>query len=339
MKSIFYLCTICLIQTSLSAQTQYLKLDYTTEPYLELENSIVLCQDSIGLRHHFTLDVPMEILGEEVDSFYIFNWSNLHLALGNKKSKECDLFVPINTGLRREINEEDSIGFSISYEITGEIGHRVIKVQWKNVKPLQTAEDHDRYNVQMIIDEKDGSVSYHFGEMPPFINTLFSLFFQDRNLALYFIDDFKSLSSPKNEIYYVGQNWHDDSIIEIEIFKLLNSKFSDEAHSVYMHYDHTGADLQSGYLFTFSVLDPLQNEEIFPVVYRTYPNPASTELYILSQEPIKTYYEIFDITGVSEQRGIIENNTINIEQLSPGLHLLKWSTAQGEVYINRFVKL
>ena len=314
-------------------------LVYNNTEYIELSNPIFLCQDSIGTHHYFKLNNPIKILSDDVDSIFIMNWSNLHIGLGNSEKKEFDLFVPINTALIKKTISSDTLGFSISYQIFGNQGERVIIIQWKNVKPVQTSEDHDRFNVQLIINEKNGSVSYHYGKMPSFINTLLSLFFQGRNLALYFIDDFKSFSSPKNEIYYVGQNWHDDSIIEIEIFKLLNSKFSDEAHSVYMHYDHTGADLQSGYLFTFSILDPVQNEEIFPVVYRTYPNPASTELYISSKEAIKTHYEIFDLNGVAEQRGIIENSTINIEQLSPGLHLLKWSTAQGEVYINRFVKL
>lgn len=314
-------------------------LAYNNTEYVELTNPIILCQDSIGTHHYFKLDNPIKILNDEVDSIFIMNWSNLHIGLGNSENKEFDLFVPINSALRKKRNNSDSIGFSISYQISGEIGNRILVIQWKEVKPTETTSQNESFNVQLIINEEDESVSYHYGKMPLYVYTSLSLFFQGRTLAIYFIDDFKSFSSSKNEIYYVGQNWENDSIIEIEKFKLLNSTFSDESHSVYMHYDHTGADLQSGYLFKFSVLDPLQTEEIYPLVYRTYPNPVSTELYILSQEPIKTYYEIFDINGVSEQRGIIDNNTINIEQLSLGIHVLKLSTVHGDVQIEKFVKI
>lgn len=154
-------------------------LVYKNVEYIELTNPIVLCQDSIGTHHYFKLANPIKILNDEVDSIFIMNWSNLHIGLGNRKNNEFDLFVPINTALRKKLISSDTIGFSISYQIFGNIGERVIIVQWKNVKPKQTSEDHDVFNVQLIINEKDGSVSYLFGEMPSFINTLLSLFFKD----------------------------------------------------------------------------------------------------------------------------------------------------------------
>ncbi len=313
-------------------------LVYTNTEYIELTNPIILCQDSIGTRHYFKLDNPIKILNDEVDSIFIMNWSNLHIGLGNSKNKEFDLFVPLNTALRKKTISSDTIGFSISYQIFGNLGDRIIIIQWKNVKPKQTAEDHDMFNVQLIINEKDGSVSYLFGKMPPFINTLLSLFFQGRNLALYFIDDFKSFSSSKNEIYYVGQNWDDDSIIEIEKFKLLNSTFSDESHSVYMHYDHSGADLSSGYLFKFSLLGPLNNDDINSDSYVVYPNPTLNYLKINDDSDFFTFYEIYTLGGQLMCQGKLEDQIIDTGDLVQGNYILKLFTNGKNSKLIKFVK-
>lgn len=193
----------------------------------------------------------------------------------------------------------------------------------------------------MILDEKDQSVSYHFGPMPPEFNSFFSLFGQNRVPALYFLDDFSSFFDTINEVYYITSPIHDINKVELAEFVLLDGHFTDEQYSSSIFYNCPSLPIEEGLYFKISLrnLSIVKELEVNAQKSNIYPNPTSNELSILSNEPIKTKYEIFNINGVSEQIGIIENNTINIEQLSPGLHLLKWSTAQGEVYINRFVKL
>lgn len=331
--------TFCFIQSILTVQGQNYKLDYSTEPYLELENPIVLCQDSIGLRHHFTLAEPMEVLGEDVDSFYIFNWSTLHLALGKKKSTEADLFVPINTALRKITSTSDSIGFSISYELFGENGNRVIKVQWKDVKPKEAYKPNDVFNVQMIIDESDQSVSYHFGPMPEYFNTFFSLFLQTRILALYFIDDFKSFSAPLNEIYAIGQSIQDMSKLALTKHIFSNVQFSDEAFSTYLHYDHPNATLNSGQKFKITLLQTQTIDQISKKHNIIYPNPAYDKLYFKNFNREFIEYEIMDRFGSIVKKGNIDNNSIDIKELSSGLYFLKLKSENELSELSRFIKL
>ena len=51
------------------------------------------------------------------------------------------------------------------------------------------------------------------------------------------------------------------------------------------------------------------------------------------------HYEIYNTSGKLLKSGTIQNNTINVEEISPGLHLLKWVTERGAVNVGKFVKL
>ncbi|MBK8848861.1 MAG: T9SS type A sorting domain-containing protein [Saprospiraceae bacterium] len=329
----------CFILSILQGQGQNYNLEVSTQPYLELENPIILCKDSIGLRHYFTLAESMQVLGEEVDSFYIFNWANLHLALGKKKSTEADLFVPINTALRKIISTSDSIGFSISYEIKGEIGNRLIKVQWKDVKPKKTYKPNEVFNVQMIIDESDHSVSYHFGPMPEYFNTFFSLFLQSRILALYFIDNFKSFDAPRNEIYAIGQSIQDMSKLALTKNIIINGQFNDESYSAYLSYDHPNATLNSGQKFKITLLQTQTIDQISDKNNVIYPNPALDNLYFRNLNREFVEYEIMDRLGSIIKKGNIDNNFIDIKELSSGLYFLKLKSENELFEISRFIKL
>lgn len=339
MKYKFLIYFSCFILSILPVKGQNYNLEISNLPYLELENPIVLCQDSIGLRHHFTLTEPMEVLGEEVDSFYIFNWSTLHLALGKKKSTEADLFVPINTALKKITSISDSIGFSISYELFGEIGNRVIKVQWKDVKPKEAYKPNDVFNVQMIIDESDQSVSYHFGPMPEYFHTFLSLLFQSRILALYFIDNFRAFNAPRNEIYSIGSSIQDKTKLALTKNIIINGQFNDESYSTYLSYDHPNATLNSGQKFKISLL---QTQTIDLISYKhniIYPNPAYDKLYFKNFNGEFIEYEILDRLGSIVNKGIVYTNSIDISELSSGLYLIRLKS-KNEVYeLSRFIKL
>lgn len=329
-----------LIATSFS-QNKVLSLEITETPYIELKNPIYLCRDSIGIKHNFTIDESIVILDNEIDSFFIMNWSNLHLGLGHKKIKEADLFVPINTALRKEINANDTIGFSISYEITGEIGKRLIKVQWKDVKPKVTVAPNDVFNVQMIIDESDQSVSYHFGNMPAYFNTIFSLFGQGRSLALYFIDNFTSLSAKRIEIYCITPSIQDNKNLVLKKFILLDGQFYDELYSPYLAYDHPNANLNFGkkYKFYLRLNTSTLNNEISNSQLHISPNPATDLINLYSNKYSSGAYEIFNISGLVEANGTIESNQVNIESLPAGLHFVKFISGSGDIQFAKFMKI
>ncbi|HRG65316.1 MAG TPA: T9SS type A sorting domain-containing protein [Saprospiraceae bacterium] len=332
---------LCLLCLKAMCQIFPYQVEYSKQPYLELSNLTILCKDSLGKKHFFTLNEPMKILNEEVDSFYIFDWANLHLNLGNKKTKESDLFVPFNTALRKRLSNTDSVGFSISYNITGDIGNRILKVQWKDVKPKYTVAPNDVFNIQMIINEDDQSVSYHFGPMPPEFNSFFSLFGQNRVPALYFFDDFISFSDTVNEIFHITSPIHDINKVELAEFILLDGNFTDEQYSSFIFYNCPSVPIEEGLHFKILPrnLSKVNDIRVDRNKSNINPNPASNSIFLTSDILIDAYYEITNTSGFIEQKGLIENNNINIEQLSTGLHFLKWVTEKGEVRVNKFVKL
>jgi len=68
-----------------------------------------------------------------------------------------------------------------------------------------------------------------------------------------------------------------------------------------------------------------------------YPNPVSNTLYINTNATITTY-RITDILGNVISEGEVNGNSISIEELYPGLYVIKAIDNKGAIYRNKFVK-
>lgn len=82
-----------------------------------------------------------------------------------------------------------------------------------------------------------------------------------------------------------------------------------------MHYDHSGADLSSGYLFKFSLLGPLNNDDINSDSYVVYPNPRLNYLKINDDSDFFTFYEIYTLGGQLMCQGKLEDQIIDTGDL------------------------
>ena len=326
-----------LMLVNLAVCAQDYSLAILEQPYRELEDATILCKDTIPKRVYFTLEEPIHVLQEEIDSIFIMDFKTIHIGFGKKKSKEIDLFFPLSCPIKKVKN--DSVGFSISYKIEGEVGKRKVTIQWKGVRPDYTYSEFDAINLQVIIDEEHNTVSYAYGKVLPFIELILSVWINDRQLSLYFVDNMKGYHDAKYEVNYIGKDIFAPHLMQLNTVYFSGGQFDENFITSKTPFDLDDIEIKEGLVFeigekTSAVIDELNNEKT-----KIHPNPASSALYISSKEAIKTHYEIFDLNGVLEQRGNIENNTINIEQLSPGLHILKWVAESGEVYVEKFVKL
>ncbi len=340
MKHLFSIILLLNLHLIARGQVYSVEVESRFQSYEALDEPTFLCNDSIGRKHFFTIDPPITILHEEVDSFFIIDWNTLHLNLGNKKSKESRLFVPFNTALRKKIAATDSVGFSISYQLKGEVGSRILRIQWKDVKPKNPVSPNDVFNIQMILDESDQSISYHFGPMPSEFNTWFTLFGQGRVPALYFIDDFKSFTAPRNEIYFITSAYQDENKLDVAEFILLDGKYTDEQYSSHLSYYFPSIPLAFGTVFKWyhqlvSAADELPETEN---KHEIYPIPANNELHLNTKQSANSPCEIYNPSGITEQKGKIENNTINLESLPGGLHFLKWQSDDGKLHFGKFIK-
>jgi hypothetical protein len=78
------------------------------------------------------------------------------------------------------------------------------------------------------------------------------------------------------------------------------------------------------------------DKEIATTHFSVYPNPASSQITIDTEENIETI-KIIDVTGKIVETKTSNNTTINVDQLMKGLYILEIKTENGIVH-NRFIK-
>ncbi|MBP9195843.1 MAG: T9SS type A sorting domain-containing protein [Saprospiraceae bacterium] len=326
-----------LLIKGLSAQ-EY-TLNYNNLGYNELKDEFVLCKDSIPRHKYFLLEHPIILFNEEIDSVFILDWNVIHIGLGNRKSREFDLFTPLNCPIKKFSDSDDSVGFTIGYKTFGEPSKQTLVIQWKGIRPKINYSQNDDINLQIIVNEEKNTLTYSYGKLLPFFELILSVWTNNRQLSLYFVDDIKSFNDIKFDVKYIAKDVLPPHNFVINTAYFTGSAFNDYYVSSKTPYDHDGIEITEGLNFIIGEDIKSNNQELNNINTPLYPNPASYELHIKSEESMKPNYEIYNTSGKLLQSGNIQNNTINIEEISPGLHLLKWVTERGNVHIGKFVKL
>ncbi|MBK8848858.1 MAG: T9SS type A sorting domain-containing protein [Saprospiraceae bacterium] len=326
-----------LLINGLSAQ-EY-TLNYNNLGYNELKDEIVLCKDSIPRRKYFLLEHPIKLFNEVIDSVFILDWNVIHIGLGNKKSREFDLYTPLNCPIKKIKNVEDFEGFTIGYKTFGEPGKQKLVIQWKGINPKINFSENDDINLQIIIDEEKNTLTYSYGELLPFFELIITVWTNNRQLSLYFVDDMKSFNELEFDVKYIAKSILPPHDFAVNSAYFTGGAFNDYFISSKTPFNHDGIEIAEGLNFIIGEDINSSVQELNEIKTTLYPNPASNELFIISEQAIKTNYEIYNTSGIKLQSGIIENNIINIEQLGRGIHLLKWVTERGKVHIDKFIKL
>ncbi|HMT78426.1 MAG TPA: hypothetical protein PKA44_11985 [Saprospiraceae bacterium] len=308
--------SLCLLLFSFGVYSQNYSLKILERPYVELENGTILCKDSILRRAYFTLDEPISVLNEEIDSIFIVDLKVIHIGLGTKKSKEFDLFVPLSCPIKKL--KTDTTGFSISYEVTGEVGKRKVVIQWKGVRPDYSYSDNDAINLQVIIDEENNTVSYAYGKLLPFLDLILSVWVNNRQLSIYFVDNLKGFNDVKYNVQYINKDYFEphDFVLNSAVFT--GGPFSDIFIASKTPFDLDDIEIKEGLVFEMG-LYPNSVAELNEPSIVIYPNPASENLYIKCGD-----IEIDEIV-ITDQIGreILKtagNNHLPIHHLIPGLY-------------------
>jgi hypothetical protein len=117
-------------------------------------------------------------------------------------------------------------------------------------------------------------------------------------------DWFGDLSDP--DAYYIGSavnsSYFNGKIDEIKIFNR----------------ELTETEVFDLYNEDVSSITPIQQEKVIAI----YPNPVTTNLMILNNKDF-TRYQICSIDGIVRKSGNIESNLVEMENLSPGMYIIK----------------
>lgn len=203
MKKQTLLFLLILFINNIFSQELPLKVDVLEGQYVELDSTAtVIMKDTIpfgGL--NFTLNQPINLFGESLDSFYFIENEVQFIAGGNKKNEELDVFCPIF--LPFENTDNDSLPYSISYKISGEVGKRILTIQWKNFFAEEQIE-FDFVNYQIRMDEANQTLDYIYGPSSGRIDAILAL--EDIPVLIGIFDDLASTDEDEVDVYYIGSS-------------------------------------------------------------------------------------------------------------------------------------
>jgi hypothetical protein len=325
MKKNLLLVKLLLCSIILNAQDYTFSLSNST--YSELSNPIVLTDpnepwDDPELFIPFNF--PFTFFGNTVNGFYTaFGLGSELYTTNNELEDNSPLLTPLLTDIiDRGFLEGTSVS-SISYEVTGNSGNRILKLQWKNVGLYDDLTENsistDFLNYQVWFYETSNVIEMHYGEC--FIS---NLDFYLLNVALikkvglqsFLIEDIHYLTGLANNPNFVVssdfETFMDNTIIGLP-----------SANTVYV----------------FSPISSPLNMESTDLLshIQVYPNPSSDNITIVSDFEIEKIV-IRDIMG----KVIMTNNgnqkIVSLKLLPSGNYSVEVQTMHG-LEIKKIVKI
>ncbi len=98
----------------------------------------------------------------------------------------------------------------------------------------------------------------------------------------------------------------------------------------------------NGLLWSLDTSGPLRNSNNISGAFNIFPNPAMNTLTITGPTTDRFHYSIYDAVGavIKEGDGKFPDFTVNINELTAGVHFLKLTTlSEKTTYTSRFIKL
>lgn len=257
------------------------------------------------------IDLPMNIsvFGNEFSKI-LFTTQWLYFVNDDYETTgELALFQPFDAMIvDRGISEEQNNASlsELSYEMVGEEGSRILKIEIKNfgflVEYFMSSSLNLFVNYQIWFYEDGGKIEIHYG--PNNITDLSLINFNSVNSMFFGTAISEQLSvggvsgTIPNEVY---------TEVEDEIGAYLNG-FT-PANTVYVFNTQT-----------------VSNTEHKLVELKLYPNPAEDMLHLEFKENISELYSVFDLSGKKVLTDRIENKnqvSIPVEDLVSGAYFLK----------------
>ena len=212
-----------------------------------------------------------------------------------------------DSGYLLEDRDQLNSASPISYEISGNTGEQILKIQWENAgfrEWCASSDTSDYANFQIWLYESNNKIEVHFGDYlagagaygQPDCNsetdgTQFILEFDTCNNAL-------SLTGNANLPSYDYRN-----------------------HCIWQPGVHVSGTPSSGIVYNLTLLETTINE-IIETNIQIYPNPAASQLTIGCNQLSINKIEITDLTCKTIKTITQNTNTIDITDLSKGIYFI-----------------
>ncbi len=320
----------CLIVFCLSAQAQW-TFSTTTATYAELVNPVSVNNGIIWTEtSDFQVPIPFafNLTGQPHPIINLKAGGGLHFpGLG---TKELLVFhTPFGGYWLRDKGTTTSLS-AISYEVSGAVGQRIVKFQWKNAgfRPSQpTSDPNDFVNFQIWLFEADNHLEVHFGP-------------HNTSPVTYGNPPGQTAQNQGPSVKLVFNNC--TNILG------LNGPANQPSHIFYNNcspnYSFIQGSPASGVVYNFS---PAVTgiPEIKAGALKMFPNPVRTSLIVKGFPADLTLKEV-TVTTLTGQVVYKQNNPfkgkeileIPFQGVADGVFLVKLETESGQVIIRKIIR-
>lgn len=152
-------------------KSQTYSFQVATSPYADLTNPISLNNGEVWVFPDYTIPIGFNFwyFHEYIDTLYFFEESAAMLSTSNVEGGFHKLIFPFGAMLiDRGYGTQQSLS-PLSYELSGEPGNRILKIEWQNVgfgfeyDAINTLNDY--VNFQLWLYEASGNIELHFGPL------------------------------------------------------------------------------------------------------------------------------------------------------------------------------
>ncbi|MDZ4822968.1 MAG: T9SS type A sorting domain-containing protein [Flavobacteriales bacterium] len=328
MNKIFTLFAVA-IPVSLMAQELPYTFQAWNETYTELANPIMLEENQPWDDPQLIIDFgfDFEMMGETFDSIY-FNDPGVILFPVIDES-DLNLLTPYNADIISAGFGQDTSLSSISYEVVGNPGSRICKIQWKDVAFYYEYEGTGTYNnqtnFQVWFYETTNDFEFRYGH-----NTIKEgEIIHDYGVPILVVSKNFNLQSGVWEGLWMVVG--DPANPEVIIFDDPNFEISEEQLL-------TG-EPPAGQVYHFDTGIVGVNEHVKTSSFQLYPTIAQEFIHISFNSGEKGLMKIFDAMGNEVQSKIISNGIerTNVSHLASGPYVVS-ITADSEVITRKFIR-
>ena len=318
MKALKFVLILALLSTNLFSQDVNYYFEQFTHTYSDLENPISINNGEIWDDPEYAIAIGFD--------FSIFNHQTNSLVFGGLGGTLSD--TTLNNMLiasaldlaDRGYNTNSNTSLSpISYKVDGELGKKVLKIEWKNAGFYEDEEDVYYTNLQLWIYEGSNMIEIHRGST----NIEATFYLWEENFCAFLEMDSLTetatgylLEEVDGEYQFGFQNM--DDFYVPNFFTQIP---------------------EDGTVFRFYPEYAIGRAENEKGNINLFPNPTSDFIALQNKQNIKLNYKILSVPGRVVLKGFSseQNLQIDLRDLNPGMYFIRGSK-QGVYFTKSFLK-
>lgn len=292
-------------------------------PYAPLDNPVSLNQGEIWddpNDYIVPVDFPFAFMGLELSFLSIGGFGAVVYGFSDDpESQTAAVLVPFDTDLI-DRGIADTLSLSpISYQVEGQPGQRILKVEWSNAGSYDEWSEWGSTSMhisfQMWLYEGTDVIEYHYG--PEMINDPAVFYFQGIGA-------------------FIGLSGFDLENIAFVDIHLLQGPASDPELTD-LEFPVTGTPAE-GTVYRFAPVASAMDQADPGIVTDVWPNPARERLYLRAAGPIEKV-TIYTVGGQPVWSGthFDASSGIPVDGLAPGMYFLQLESARARQHM-RWVK-